>query len=502
MKIPSFLLAFIPVFCLLVSGCTKLPNQEKIITESNLPKSFAHQKTLQSLSDTQALSKEKILQEKAKIQEDKKSNKGASKDFDTRTEDRAKDFSSIFFALFPNDNLKSIIQTALAQNTDLLTLESKIRQAAATAKINLAGIFPSASLDMDYNYSNRNYQNVQISFNQNALNANISLNWEVDLFGKLIALAKASKQTYLASIDSLKASQVSLIASVANYYFTIQNLKATLEIQQKISDNLKKILEITQKQYQLGLASIADLSSAKNSFLTQQNAILNTRYTLEQNQNALLVLLNAKNLPGIRNPNLTPTSIPQINALPQNTLILRPDVQNAIHTLYAALYTRTNKKLGLFPTISLNGSLGQLLFSDTSAVGLISRVASMIAMPLLNRQSITQTYLMAKEDVKQAYYSLQNTINTAISEVNNAAINLQTSKQTYRNAKDNFATLSRNFESSHVQYRQSLIDMPALLSVQNSFLNAKNAMIIASISLNLSLVAIYKALAGNINTPH
>ena len=454
---------------LFFAGCTTLPNDEELILKNHIPKTFNHQIALKELKE-----------------------KGIIKG----------DYLESFFHLFPDPSLQKLILESLKSNTNLLTLESKIIQAKSTARINTAAMIPSVSVGSSYNSSNQNYKNVSVNYNQNSLNANASLSWEIDIFGRLNALRKASIQNYLATKDSLESAKISLIADIANYYFTIRQLQNSIQIQTKIIQNFEQIMQITESKYKIGLIDITDLSTIKNSLTSQKNALLTLQYNLEQNKNALNVLLNVQNNPiEIEQISpLSPAQIPLIDALPQKALILRPDVQNAIHTLYASLYTRTSKKMALLPSITISGNLGQLLFSNTAhSGGLISQITSSLTMPLFNRQSLTQSYLMAKEDTKQAYYTLQNTINTAISELNNAAINLKTSKQSYENAKENLKYLYKSLMSAKAQYEERLIDEQSYYENQNTYLSAENSLLADSLNLNQALIAIYKALAGNLS---
>ncbi len=452
---------------LLLFGCTHLPDDKALIKSTNIPQTFAHQHILDSMGNTI---------------------------------NNAKDFKEAFFILFPIPELQSLINEALDSNTDLLTLESKIKQAASNIKINTANILPSISVGANYNYSDRNFKNVQISYNQNALNSSLSLNWEIDIFGKLNSLRKASNQNYLAAKDSLQSAQVSLIADVANYYFTILEIESSLKNTQENIANLEQIVHITQTKYHLGLSHISELTSLQTNLFNSKNTALNLEYQLEQNKNALSVLLNRQNPSYQFHTPLQAMIIPKVTALPQSALLLRPDVQNSIHNLYSALYTKQAKKLALLPSINLGGSLGQLLFSSNSSAGLIGQITSALSLPLLNRQGITQAYLISKEDVKQAQYNLQNTINIAIQEVNNASINLKTSNQNTINAKKNLDLALLNFQSVQTQYHQKLIDKITLLNAKNTLLNAKNSDLSAIKSQNMAIIALYKALAGQLNS--
>ncbi len=451
------------------TGCATLPKDDELITQIGVPKDFIHQKTLQTLGQ------KNIVQ---------------------------KDYLQTFFDLFQDKELEALIHQALKNNTNLLTLESKIAQARSNAKISTANLFPSTSINLNYNYSDRNYKNVQVNYNQNSLNAALSLSWEIDLFGKLNALRKANIQTYLASQQTLENAKVSLIADVATYYFTILQLHQMIELNRLIINNLEDIFLITEQKYKIGLVDISDLNTAKNNLLSQKNSLLSLQYSLEQNQNALLVLLNQQeyNFNFDNEKIFAQAQIPIINSMPSSVLLNRPDVSSGIHTLRASFYTKTNKQLALLPSISISGSLGELLLSSAGAGQLVWQIASSLAMPLLNRQSLTQAYISAKEDLKQAYYSLQNIINTAIQEINNASINLKTSQESFQNSQEGFNFFTNVLENTKKRRYQNLIDDLSVLEVENNYYQAKNNLISASLQLNTALILLYKAFAGNFNT--
>lgn len=458
------------IFCIVFFiGCTTLPKQEELIAQNNIPQNFKYQKMLAELAEINSIEE--------------------------------KDFIKTFFKIFDDKVLHNLIFEALKANTNLLTLESKIVQAKSNIKIDTASMFPSASLNLNYNHSAKSYKNVQVNYNQNSLNATASLSWEVDLFGKLNALRQADTQAYLASQKNLENAKVSLIADIATYYYTILQLQNSISINKRIIENLEKIFKITKQKYDFGLVDISTLSSAKNTLSSQKNTLLNLEYALEQNKNALLVLLNKKDLDFNFDAYkiLTPPHIPYIQALPATTILNRPDVSSSIYSFQSSLYKRTNKKLSLLPSINLNGSLGQLLLSSAGMGDLIWQIASSLAMPLLNRQSITQAYIIAKEDSKQAYYTLQNTINVALQEINNASVNLKTSKESLDNSKEGFDFFTSTLASTKVKYNQKLIDDLSFFEVENNYLNAKNSLVNASLQLHSALIVIYKAFGGNLS---
>lgn len=462
-----FIIFFILVYCI---GCAKLPTENDLNVKTHIPRVFANKELLQSIATT---------------------NNNAA----------YKDFKSTFYALFDDSTLNELANHALQKNTNLKTLESNIRQARSTAKISTWNLFPKINAGLNYNYSDNNYKQIQTSITQNTTNMSLSFSWEVDIFGKTNALRLANKQQVLQSIHNLQSAQVILLGDIANYYFTIRQTRESIMLNRQITKNLEEIYKLTEKKYHLGLVGLDSVATTKSNYLTQKNTTLSLEYTLEQNKNALLVLLNANDLSfdiNANDYNFKTPQIPHIDFIPTNVLFNRPDVRASVFALNASLYQRYNKKMALLPSINLNGNLGQILFSPNLGIGdILWQMAGSLATPLINRQAITQDYIIAKENTKQAFYSLQNTLNTALAEIENAAKYIAIAQESLNNSKENYIINKNTFEIMESRYQKNLIDSISKLEYENNYLRAKNTLINASLSENQAAIALYKAFGGD-----
>lgn len=455
---------------LYLSGCVSLPKESELTTKVHVPRAFANKDLLQNIA--------------------------------TKEQDNSeyKDFKSTFYTLFDDETLNELAKKALERNTNIRTLESSIKQARATAKINTWNIFPKINTGINYNYSDNNYKQIQTNVTQNTTNMSLSFSWEADIFGKLNALRLSSNQQILQSIYNLQSAQVILLGDIANYYFIIRQTWQAILINRQITQNLEEIYRLTEEKYKLGLVGLDSIATTKQNYLTQKNTTLSLEYTLEQNKNALLVLLNS-NLLGFEisdDYEFKMPQIPKIDSMPNNVLFNRPDVRASVFALNASLYQRYNKKMALLPSLSLSGSLGQILFSPTLGIGdMVWQMAGSLAMPLLNRQTLTQDYIIAKENTKQAFYSLQNTLNTALSEIENAVKYVAITQESLNNSEENYKVNKDTFNAMESRYKESLIDSISILEYENTYLKAKSTLSSAYLTQNQSAIALYKAFGGD-----
>ncbi|PAF53539.1 hypothetical protein BKH42_05700 [Helicobacter sp. 13S00482-2] len=460
------------------TGCTSLMQKEEIISKTHIPKRFSNEDVLQSLVKQTYGEKPTLSKEMPNLQ--------------------SMDFLQTFFYIFTDHTLQQLIEQALKNNPNVLTLTSKIAQARSTAKIQGADMIPKIGANIGYNYSDGNYKKYQINFNQNTLNGSLTLSWEIDIFGRINYLRKASKEQYFSAQKDLSSAKISLISDVANYYFTIRKLINSINIYQELVQNQEKIYQINEKKYDLGLIDITELASLKSTLSNQKNTLLDLSYQLEQNKNALLVLLNTKNVDFdmTQNYHFKKPNFPPIQTMPSSVLLKRPDIQSAIHALNAQIYTQSSKRAEFFPVLNISGSLGQILFSNNGIGDLIWQITSSLSMPLLNRTNIRENYKIQKENVKQAFYALQNSINTAIGEIQNAISDADYSKENLKNSLQSAQISENALKATKFKYDYKLIDEISLLDYQNQYLNIQKTLNESLYGNTEAMILLYKSFGG------
>lgn len=410
---------------------------------------------------------------------------------------------------FINDNrLKSLLETALQNNTNILTLTSQIAQSRESLGLANANMLPKLSFNMGHNFSSGNYSRYQINYNQNTVNANLSLSWEIDLFGKLNSLRKSQKYQYLAAFSNLESAKVILIGEVAtNYYTLIKTHNARIRAAQ-ILENNEKILFLSREKYALGLLDISTLSPLITALSSAKSNLNALKLQEEQTRNALLVLLNSVDssvldeiIQSEETIDFSEAKIPIVREFPQDILLNREDIKSSIATLNSQIMLGNSKKAALFPSISLGGSLGQILYSARGAGSLIWQITSSLTSPLLNRASLTKDYKIQKEATKQAYYALENTIRTALGEVENALMQVNTTKDSLKFQIQSFASSQELLESAQTSYKLGIQNEDTYLANENSFLNAYQSLDEAKFAQINSIIVLYKAFGGNLSAP-
>lgn len=438
----------------------------------------------------------------------------------TRDTDTPSTFAQSLLTLIDDESLRALLDMALANNTNILTLTSQIAQAREALGLASANMLPKLSINMGYNYSSGNYNRYQININQNTLNANLSLSWELDLFGKLNMLRKSKKYDYLATLSNLSVAQVSLIGEVASNYYAYKRITNAARLQEQMLDNYGRILDTLRHKHDLGLIDITILSdtiaalnaakSAHSSLLLEQEKMKNALMILlnTSDTQALTLLLNgseleskAQSLESSLDSSLPSIRLPSINALPKDILLSRDDVRASIASLNAQVMLKNSKKAALFPSINLGGNLGQILFSSRGVGDLIWNITGSFASPLINRSALTKDYKIQKESVKQAFYALESTLRTALGEIENAITEVNTAQSSLQAKEQVLSTSQEVWLAARTRYELGLLDESSYLTSYNAFLSARQSVDEARFARLSSVIVLYKALGGKLAEP-
>lgn len=446
----------------------------------------------------------------------------------TRDTDTPSTFAQSLLTLIDDESLRALLDMALANNTNILTLTSQIAQAREALGLASANMLPKLSINMGYNYSSGNYNRYQININQNTLNANLSLSWELDLFGKLNMLRKSKKYDYLATLSNLSVAQVSLIGEVASNYYAYKRITNAARLQEQMLNNYGRILDTLRHKHDLGLIDITILSDTIAALNAAKSAHSSLLLEQEKMKNALIVLLNTSDTQALTlllNGNeleskaqslessldsatlsalssLPSIKLPSINTLPKDILLSRDDVRASIASLNAQVMLKNSKKAALFPSLSLGGNLGQILFSSRGVGDLIWNITGSLASPLINRSALTKDYKIQKESVKQAFYALESTLRTALGEIENAITEVNTAQSSLQAKEQVLSTSQEVWLAARTRYELGLLDESSYLTSYNALLSACQSVDEARFARLSSVIVLYKALGGKLAVEH
>ena len=328
----------------------------------------------------------------------------------------------------------------------------------------------------------------------------VTASWEIDIFGKLRNSKRQAKAAYAQSEDYKQAVYSSLVANIANTYYTLLMLDEQLEISRTTAETWKETVESTQALMEAGQADEAAVSQMKATYFEVENSVIDLEEQINQVENSLSLLL-AETPHRIQRGKLSEQNFPQQLAvgIPLQMLSNRPDVRVAEREQEQAFYVTNQANSAFYPSITLSGSAGW----TNSIGGLITNpgkfVTSALASltePLFNRGTLIARRKIAKAQQEEALLAFRQKLLDAGSEVNDALVSYQTSKKKKENYEQQVASLETAFNSTSLLMEHGNTTYLEVLTARQTLLSAQLSQTANQFKEIQSMINLYQALGG------
>ena len=408
---------------------------------------------------------------------------------------------------FRDPALQQLVEVALSNNRDLRIAALNIDAYRAQYRIQRSELFPSISaagsgtrqrLPGDLSQSGEATTSGQYS-------ATLGTSaWEIDFFGRLRSLNQQTLEQYFASEEARRSTQISLVASVANAYLTLQADQALLQLTRDTLETYRKSYSLTERSFNVGVADALSLSQARTAVQSAEASLAQYMRLVAQDRNALSLLLGngvPANLPA--GEVLDADLLAEVPAgLPSDLLQRRPDVLQAEHALRSANASIGAARAAFFPNISLTANAGtassQLsgLFDGGSGTWLFQ---PQINLPIFTagRLKANLDYAEVQKDIQVAQY--EKAIQTAFQEVADGLAARTTYEQQLQAQRALVATSEDYYGLAERRFRTGVDSYLTLLDAQRQLFSAKQQLIGDRLNQLVSEVNLYKALGGGWN---
>jgi multidrug efflux system outer membrane protein len=414
-----------------------------------------------------------------------------------------------WFEVFRDEQLQSLIRTALAQNYDLRDAVARVEEARANLGITRSNQFPqaSASGDLQITRLSRNgtfelpaalVPNQNRNWGEAALNL---LSFELDLWGRLRRATEAARANLLSADWNRKTVISTVVSQVATDYFQLLELDSELQISQSTLETRRASLELTGDRQRGGVATLLDLRQAEELVDSAAESIPQLQQQIEQTEDQISLLLG-KNPQGIQRGRgfLEQNLPPEVPAgLPSALLERRPDIRAAEQALVAANANIGVAKAAYFPQISLSGFIGgqssQLtsLFSGPSSAW---SFVPQITQPIFTAGRLKSNVHLTEAQREQAQVAYEKSIRTAFQEVSDALIAHQRTRESRVEQEHLVTTLQDRKRLAYARYQGGVDTQLNALDADRDLLSAQLTLAQIRYAELVSVVQLYKALGG------
>lgn len=411
---------------------------------------------------------------------------------------------------YDDATLNALMQQAQVNNQTLAQSEARFRQALALTRQSRSELFPSldASAQVQRSSSpignNREFSPSNRIGNQ--YSTQLSLSWQLDLWGKLRRQTAQNRDQAQASAADLANATLSMQSELAQNYFQLRMLDKSIAIYQQLLKGYQDALTIVNNQYQAGRIG-GDARAQAQSQLHGANA---TRLDLQsqraQLEHAIALLLGRTpaEFSLAPDPNWQP-KLPSIPVgVPSSLLERRPDIAAAERQVAAANEAIGIAIAGYFPDLTLSANGG---YRSAQSHGLLSAnnqfwgIGPSLSGNLIDfggtRASVKRSRAAYDETI--AHY--RQTVLAAVVQVEDqlAFLNLSSKQLVARQASMDAATESARITRN--RFDLGSIDFLDVANTEASRLNEQRTLLQLKTQRLVSSVQLIAALGGGWNNP-
>jgi outer membrane protein, multidrug efflux system len=403
--------------------------------------------------------------------------------------------------IFQDEQLRTLIRTALIQNYDLRIAASRLLEAQAQLGITRADQFPSLSAGAGISDTRTAQSKFLPAFETSTGQLNLSAAWELDFWGRYRRATEAARANLIASEWARREVLSTLVANVASGYFQLRALDLELEISKRTLNSRQESLRLTQILADGGSTSLLDVRQAEQLVFTASAEIPVLEQQIAQQENFLSILLgqNPGDIP--RGESLTKQrQFPEVPpGLPSSLLERRPDIQEAEAQLVAANAEIGVARAAFFPQISLSGAGG---FQSSALTNLFSGPAgawsfgASLTQPIFTGGRLRSGVRLAEARQQTTVLFYQQSIQGAFRSVSDGLVAYHKTREFRTQQELLFRSAEDAARLSHLRYKGGVTGYLEVLTNETNAFSTELGLVQAQLNELLAVVQLYQALGG------
>lgn len=366
-----------------------------------------------------------------------------------------------WWTLYDDAQLDALVDRALASNVDYARTALSVNRALYQAKALGSDLVPSFSAGGSASSTTMLDGNdgpflpgQSRADTSRSYSANLSVSYELDLWGKLRRAVSAQEWEYRATEEDRAGARLALINNVVKSYYNLMYARQARGITERSLEFYTRLNALVEDKFRAGKVDGLEPATSRQAVLSARNTLLDLETqgkTAEQVLRNLLALRPDDPLPlEPRNLLDVPTDGVDLD-VPVAALGLRPDIHAAEYRLRRTFDNWEAVRASIYPSITVGGSLSvssreaDALF-DVPLLGGTVR----INLPFLQWNKLRWNIKTSENQFEDAALQLTQKVNTALNEVDTYYFG-------YRNALarlDNLI-LKREADERISQYRES-----------------------------------------------
>jgi len=422
-----------------------------------------------------------------------------------------------WWELFQDPDLNPLVEQALTSNQNLRVAAARLEQAHDQVTIARSALFPSVDLSSSAVRSKDSANRPLAAYSvpnqstvQNDFRIGPSVNYELDLFGRVRREVEGARATAEQAEADFENTRLVLMADLVTDYFSLREIDAEIDVVRHSLDLQRDALAFVSSRHDLGFATGLDLA--------QQQALLDasaTQLELLQNQRAQFEHAIAT-LIGTPAPSFTLAPVAAAPPLPMlpvgvpsDLLQRRPDVASAERAMAAANARIGVARAAYFPSIDLAPGLGvpsvgwesNALASLFTAPSQLWSIGLSASQTLFDAGKTRANVRFADADYTAAVAAYRQTVLNAMEEVENGITGSSSLERAEIQANASVRSAQRAFDIASERYKGGVDTYLDVITAQQTLLaNQRQAVQIQGQQF-ANAVFLVKALGGGWSRP-
>lgn len=430
-------------------------------------------------------------------------------------EQQARDDWHRWWQRFEDPALNRLVERASEDNLELAIQLARIREARAQLGFADAERFPTVGYQAEANRERTpgaalpiDVQPVQelLTSTNNQYSLAASLEYEIDLWGRLANQRAAAMAALQESLFARDAAELGVIGDVVTTYVSLKSAEAQQALMEETLAAYQETYRLQALRFEHGDISELELRQAEAEWRNLQAELPSLKQQVETLRGALgtLVgmspdeLLTTLDTGTSRLDDLAqPVGIPAV--MPSAMLQRRPDIRSAEAALIAATAQIGVAEANRLPSLNLSSFLGTAAASTSDLFSDVARtwgVGASVMGPLFDFGRSQSGVESAEALAEQAEAQYRLTVLTAFNEVRDALYSYDFSERRLAAIDEQLEAVARTRELAVLMYDQGQVSQLERLDAERNLLSARLAQAGARREQLAATATLFKALGG------
>jgi multidrug efflux system outer membrane protein len=415
-----------------------------------------------------------------------------------------------WWTVFNDATLNNLEQTALRDNPSVKAAAQRLVQALEQAGVSRASQQPSLSVNTSVANSRTSAETSQglalggRSIKGNNYTVGASMSYELDLLGRVRRLVEASDAQALVAEADRDGVLLVLSSQLATTYWQLRGLDAEIAILKGALDTRRESEELVTARFDAGLSNELDVSRARIEYANAKSDLQEVQRQRNLLEHSLATLVGASPSAMLTAANANPAVLPQPPAipvgLPASLLAQRPDLAGSVANLRAA-----NAQIGVaegafYPSLTLTGNFGyaseNLRKLGEGSSRQFSAGPLALSLPIFDGGRNKANLAIAKARYEEAIANHQNTLLTALREVEDALSDVQQRQLQGEAQSASQVAAARGYLVARARYERGVSTYLDVTDAQRSALTADRAAVQINTQRLLAAVSVARALGA------